>query len=640
MKRNILSMFFAAAMVAATAAAAAAYTLVPEPQKKLFEGRPLPVNPSTAALTMESGDIDPRVLGALKEVFPNLETREKPAPGGVYIHVADQRDEHVNFNCPEMFCASLAPSAFGPQEYFLGVKRIRDYIAIQILYKKSEIDNGVGDSYGAYYAARTLKQLYTNGTLPEIAIHDWPEFEIRGILEGFYGKPWPDDGRVDIIDWMSDYKYNIFLYTPKDDHKLRFGWRLRLTDKELAGVKELNDLASENYVRYCWSLSPGVSVNFSSQKDMKKAYLKFRSVIEQGVKCFSLAFDDVGKALTPYDRDNFETYEEGQVFFTNKVLGKLMDDYPDVVFAFVPNDYWGELAMESEYLRYIGENLDPRLRIGWTGMEIAPDVITAEDATFYERFIKRKPFLGDNFPVLDNIDRVGGRLALGPLRGRDPRLFHTTSGFAANAMPLPLSSKPAFISISDFTWNPVNYDADRSWVNTARRIAGEDRFDTFHFFAKQSQSSLIWKYDAMDLHEETRAVLRAFQDIPNYKLETAAPALRSTLERFQGMDVEMQAIRTPENSKMLDEMQPWVDKLVMYGSVGEKTLDLLLQKYNEDEAFDPAKVDEVEKEWLEGEKNTAVITKMVMHNFMLKSLALLRGEELPEDEKLDSIFGE
>ncbi len=640
MKRNIITALAVFIVYMAIAVSAAAYTVVPEPQKILFEGKTIRIDPSTAVLTPESADVDPRVLDALKEIFPALKVQEKPSPGGIFVHVAAQRDAHANFNCPEMFCASLNPSTFGPQEYFLGIKRIKDYIAVQILYHKSQIENGVGDSYGAYYAAKTLKQLFVDGTLPEIAIHDWPEFETRGILEGFYGKPWPDEGRIDIINWMSDYKYNIFLYTPKDDHKLRFGWRLKLTEKELDEVEALNDLANENYVRYCWSLSPGVSVNFSSKKDIKKAYLKFKSVIGVGVKCFSLAFDDVGKALTPYDRDAFKTYEEGQVYFTNKVLGKLMEDYPNVVFAFVPNDYSGELAMDSEYLRYIGKHLDPRLRIGWTGMEIAPDVITSEDAAFYAKFIGRKPFLGDNFPVLDNIDRVGGRLALGPLRGRDPRLFRTTSGFAANAMPLPLSSKPALITVADFTWNPMNYDAERSWINAAKRIAGDEKYDTFNFFARQSQSSLIWKYDAPELYEQTRAVLLAFQNAPNYTLDTAAPALRSTLERFQGMNSEMQAIRTPENSKMFDEMQPWIDKLVMYGKVGEKTLDLLLQKYNKDEAFDPAKVDEVENEWQEGEKNTAVITKMVMHNFLLKSYALLRDRELPEDEKLGSLIGE
>jgi len=643
MKRLFFYLLAISAILSVTSTSAFSYVISPKPKKILFEGGPVYFDTDKAVASSALKNHDPRILDSLEEIFPALTVAGAPfapEPGGIFIYVADSRDEFVENNCPKMFCSTIYPDTFGPQEYFLGIKKAKDHVAVLIIFNRNEVENGVGDSYGAYYATKTLKQLVGAGSAPEIAVHDWPDFGVRGILEGFYGKPWPDDGRLDMVDWMSDYKFNIFLYTPKDDHKLRFGWRLKLTDKELEEVKYINELASDNYVRYCWSLSPGVSINYSSEKDMKNAYFKFKSVIEgAGVKCFSLAFDDVGPTLTPYDQENYDTYWAAQVDFTNRVLGKLMDEYPDVTFAFVPNDYWGSLAMDSEYLRYVGEHLDQRLSIGWTGDEIAPDRIVAEDAEFYTRFIRRPPFLGDNFPVLDNVDRDSGRLALGPLTGRDPRLYRYVKGFAGNAMPLPLSSKPAYVTVADFAWNPFDYDAETSWVNAMKSLAGENYYEPLLFFAQQSRSSLIWKYDALELHERTRAVIRAMQDLPHYNMEECAPPLREMLRRFSGIGKELDQLRHGDLAGMLDEMQAWIDKLEAYGNVGLEALDLLEAKHSGGD-IDAAQIDEVEKEWQKVEENKVVITRMVMHNFLKKSIALLRDEEVPEDEKLNSLLGE
>jgi len=621
-------------------AGANAFVLLPAPQKIIKQGGLIKVDPAKVVVSEQIAKDDPRIMSGLKEIFPKLTVGKpaaKPAAGSLFIHAATAMDAFAKENCAAMGCAGIDPAKLGGQEYFLGIRKVGSAANVLILFHRATMENGVADCYGEYYATRTLKQLFVNGTIPEISIRDWPEFGVRGILEGFYGKPWPDGNRANMIPWMGDLKMNIYLYTPKDDEKLRFGWRQKLSEKELKEVADLNKYASDHFVKYCWSLSPGVSINFSSPKDQKSAYNKYKSVLDVGVRCFTIAFDDVGPTLTPYDRDKFATYWEGQVSFVNKVIGKLLDEYPDATFAFVPNDYWGSLARGSEYLRYVGEHLDQRLSIGWTGNEIIPLTVTPEDAKFYEYFIKRKPFLGDNYPVSDNITKVGGRISLAPLRSRDPRLFRYVRGFAANGAPLPESSKPAFMTIADYTWNPFAYDPDESWVRATKLIAGEDKFDTFLFFSKQTESGFIWPYDAMDLFEQTRAVVMAFQKKPDYKMESAAPVLRKTLARFAGIEREMAAIRNPGNAALLDELEQWILKLKMYGGVGSKALDLLEKKYNGGQVAE-ADVAALDKDWQEVEKNPSVITEMVMFNFMKQSLALLRGQELPKPEKFKSLM--
>ena len=54
-----------------------------------------------------------------------------------------------------------------------------------------------------------------------IDVADGPAFAIRGVIEGFYGTPWSDEQRLDMIDFLAAHRFNTFLYTPKDDPFLR-----------------------------------------------------------------------------------------------------------------------------------------------------------------------------------------------------------------------------------------------------------------------------------------------------------------------------------------------------------------------------------------------------------------------------------
>lgn len=626
-KRFIL---FAAFAVLWSQTAARAYVLLPTPQKILFQGDTLPVGNEPIAVSSTIGD-DARILNSLKQIFNNTIVTPDPMSKqnkGVVVYAADKSDATTKSLCEKMLCADIDPAAMPAQGYFLGIRKIDGRVVVLILFSKP---------HGAFYATKTLKQLYENNSLPEISIHDWPDFEARGILEGFYGEPWPAAKRTAMIPWMADYKFNGYMYAPKDDHKIRFGWRVGFTEKELDRFKRDADLARENFVQYCWELSPGININFSNTDDLKRAYKKFKSIIDgAGIDCIILAFDDVGFALTSGDQGKFATYWEAQISFTNKLMGKLLEDYPALRVAFVPNDYWGNLVEESEYLRYVGEHLDPRLQFGWTGSKIIPETVTPADAQLYEYYIKRKPFLGDNYPVTDNVTK-GGRLSLGPLRGRDPALFRYVSGYAANAMPLPEASKPAFLTIADYTWNPFAYDAETSWKNAARVLGGDTGADALLFFFKQNESSLIWKYDALELFEAVRGLLRAFKKMPDYDFATYATRCNALFARFAGIDAELGTLSSPENAAMLDEMAPWIQKLKQYGELGQRTAALLESKYN-GKAPAAADIDALEADWKTTEQNTATVTKMVMFNFMLRSLAALRDQPEPTAAQYKSLM--
>src|SRR4051812_25482444 len=69
------------------------------------------------------------------------------------------------------------------------------------------------DEAGTFYAAQTVRQLLAGRTrLPRVVVRDWPAFERRGIVEGFYGAPWSEQTNLSMLDWLGQHKMNAFNY--------------------------------------------------------------------------------------------------------------------------------------------------------------------------------------------------------------------------------------------------------------------------------------------------------------------------------------------------------------------------------------------------------------------------------------------
>lgn len=77
------------------------------------------------------------------------------------------------------------------------------------------------DDEGLFYAAQTLLQLAektsSGVTVPEVEVLDWPDVPFRGTIEGFYGLPWGQEGRISQFKFYGKYKMNTYIYGPKDD---------------------------------------------------------------------------------------------------------------------------------------------------------------------------------------------------------------------------------------------------------------------------------------------------------------------------------------------------------------------------------------------------------------------------------------
>ena len=255
---------------------------------------------------------------------------------------------------------------------------------------------------------------------------------IRGVIEGFYGRPWTWDERIEVARWCADRGMTHYLYAPKDDPKHRRDWRVPYDDDELAGFGRLIDSRT---LDVGFALSPGLSINYLDDADRRALAAKLAPMLDAGVRWVCLALDDIPVRAG---------LGEDQAALTAWLHGWL-DGRAALVL--VPTEYVG--TNPSSYLDALVAGVPDDVPIAWTGSLVVNDrVTTAEARARAGACGGRAPFLWDNYPVNDAI--MSDRLFMGPLRGREPGLVDACSGYLANPMVQPRCSLLPLASIAAF----------------------------------------------------------------------------------------------------------------------------------------------------------------------------------------------
>ena len=288
-----------------------------------------------------------------------------------------------------------------------------------------------------------------------VIVADFPSFPIRGIVEGFYGQPWSHADRLDILRFQGRVGMNFYLYGPKDDPYNRELWRQPYPAQQRMQIKELATVARENFVDLSFSISPGLSMTYSSDADFQTLARKLQGVHALGITNFALLLDDVPADLThPQDKLRFHSLAQAHVQLINHLYVFLHSLSPDIRLIVCPTTYtnqWGS----RDYIRELGAGVRAEVPLMWTGTEVIPPTITVEQAKQWGAWLHRKPLVWDNYPTNDGNTSL---LNLDPLRGRSPQLFTVTSGLVSNPMNQAHASMIPLQTISDYLWNPVAYD--------------------------------------------------------------------------------------------------------------------------------------------------------------------------------------
>jgi hypothetical protein len=246
------------------------------------------------------------------------------------------------------------------------------------------------------------------------------------------------------------------VHAPKDDPYHRAQWRDPYPEDELA---QLGNLAAECRrvgVEFAYAIAPGLSIDYDSEADFTALHAKCEQVQSVGVRAFQLLWDDIES------RDG-----AGQARVSNRFAAEIEQPGPLVI---CPVGYAN--TEDTPYRRSLREPLDPQIVVYWTGPEVVSQAIAREELDVaIERFGGRELLIWDNYPVNDFAVE---KLFLGPLLGRDPRLFDGgCAGLIANAMVQAVPSKLALATVADFLRDPHGYDPRASFERARTRYAAE-----------------------------------------------------------------------------------------------------------------------------------------------------------------------
>jgi len=431
-----------------------------------------------------------------------------------------------------------------------------------------------------------------NLTDPEIPVQEQelPEgaFEIRGIIEGFYGTPWTNEQRKNMFSFMKLNHFNTYVYAPKDDPFQRSRWWELYPSSNLDPLKELVKVGKDNQISFVYSISPGIpqplsgqkltqkmidqSLLFSSENDYNKLFEKILQLKTAGVNTFMLSFDDVEHFLRTEDQKIYgDNFARAHIELANRLWTEGKENNPAFDLWFVPTIYYG--LEDNTYWQEIRNGLNPQIKVIWTGAWVLAEEITSVEADQVTGMLGRKPLVWDNFPVNDYTYVVDNspRLILGPLANRSRDLSRHTSGYLANPMIQAESSKIPLATTGEYLWNPLNYEPDKSLNNAVIQASGQTGSQPLQKFCSYSSSSIL---NGNKGHTGFTSLATSFwREYKPGKSSLAESKLREELTLLSSLFNEIS--QNSNNPALLKEIEPWLSKLSKAGHVGLSALDYL-----------------------------------------------------------------
>ncbi|MEU8761034.1 beta-N-acetylglucosaminidase domain-containing protein [Streptomyces sp. NPDC048659] len=559
-----------------TAATAAAPAVWPRPQSLAVTGAPVALGAEVTLVAAPGAD--PGALDALRALLRSggVRTVHEALPGrGAVLRVGEDAA-----GAREALAALRVPARGDLPDggYRLAAGRVqgRDTVVL----------DGTGED-GLFHAVQTLRQLLrADGTLPGVRVRDWPGTAVRGITEGFYGRPWSREERLAQVDFLGRTKQNRYLYAPGDDPYRQALWREPYPAAERAAFRELADRARANHVTLAWSVAPAQSMCLSSERDLAALTAKLDAMWALGVRAFQLGFQDVSYSewRCAADAETFGRGPEAAARAHARVAGAvarhLAERHPGAQpLSVVPTEYYQDGA--TPYRTALAGALDPRVQLAWTGVGAVPRTITGRDLAGARDALRHPLVTMDDYPVNDYAQ---DRLFLGPSTGREPAVAAGSAAYLATAMQQPTASRVPLFTAADFAWNPKGYRPQESWRAAVEDLAGPDPAAraALGALAGNGASSLL-------APEAESAYLKPLADAFWASRTGADPAAR---ERAAG---ELRAAftvmrRAPERlagtagGALRAEAGPWLERLARYGRAGETAVDMLLAQARGDGA--------------------------------------------------------
>lgn len=384
-------------------------------------------------------------------------------------------------------------------------------------------------------------------------------FEIRGLVEGFYGPFYTFAQREDMLRFLAAHGMNFYLYGPKNDRAHRARWREGYAPEQLAGLAHGVALAGELGIRFGYALSP-VSMSYSSPRDLALVRERVRLFYDLGVRDFALFFDDVAARFRhSADARHYGTFARAHAGVSNDLAAWLRALDPRCTLAICPTEYHGAPPF-GDYLHELGGCLLPEIDVFYTGPDVCCPAISAADVEGFATAVGRAPILWDNYPVNDL--GMQFELHLEPVRGRSADLGGAVRGLLANPMLQPEASKIPLATLAAYLADAAGYDPDAAWQAALVEVAGETCAPALRTFAR-----------AGHLEELVAGLLAAREDGDSAGRQEAEERLAAALVELDGAR-DLLTTRL-ENAALHSELLPWLVSVDHWHRAGTLALQAL-----------------------------------------------------------------
>jgi hypothetical protein len=289
----------------------------------------------------------------------------------------------------------------------------------------------------------------------------------RGVIEGFFGKTWPDAERLASAQFLRAYGFDFYIYAPKADRYLRRAWATPKPQQEIEQLASLSARYRDNGLRFGIGLTP-----FEMQLDYgstARAALrrKVAQLDQAGIDMLCILFDDM--------RGDVPRLADLQA----RVIADITAWSAAKAFVVCPTYYSDDPVLERvfgqappAYLENFGRNLDPVIDVFWTGEHICSAGYSGAHLNHVAERLGRKPFIWDNNIANDGKVRCS-HLYLDPKSmgwSLDP---HRTAGIAINPMNQPSLSRLALANYASLLSNEGTPLRETSFESHVHSICGQ-----------------------------------------------------------------------------------------------------------------------------------------------------------------------
>jgi hyaluronoglucosaminidase len=408
---------------------------------------------------------------------------------------------------------------------------------------------------------------------------------IRGVIEGYYGRPFTHDERLDLVRFLGSRGLNTYVYAPKNDPLHRDRWREPYPADELARFGELARAASSHGVRLMYAIAPGLSFDAADPADFVRLADKIHAVLGCGVHGIALLFDDLTADSTTLDPD-----VQADLVARTATLVESID--PSLDFWFIGNFYCGDAAelrsdggfwralygrSALDYFAAYAARVPASVPILWTGPAVFSARITEADTIAFRDLVGRPVVLWDNFPVNDTLP---GQIFLGPYVGREPGAMRALHGVVLNLMSQATANRIPLATAGEFFADVDRYEPDAALARAIATVApqGDAVDDLAAFVALHRGHPVLASHDTA--HTLAAHVAALARD------DGAASSLRRHVETLAGSRARLE--QALAHDPLWREIEPWCAQLARQTTAALAGLDVLAGRGSRD-AYDAAR---------------------------------------------------